>query len=159
MREDERLALRRRFRFRCGYCGVCERDAGAELTVDHFQPRSKAGKDVPENWVYCCHACNEFKGDYWEPVSVQQILHPFRNNLADHVTEEPDGTLRGLTATGAFHIERLHLNRGPLVALRKERQREKSLKREDAIQKARLQNLLKRVRSIIAKIRQSKSDK
>jgi hypothetical protein len=40
MREEQREALRHRFGFRCGYCGVAERDVGAELTVDHFQPRT-----------------------------------------------------------------------------------------------------------------------
>ena len=35
MRPEEREALRRRFHFRCGYCGVSETDGGAELTVDH----------------------------------------------------------------------------------------------------------------------------
>jgi 5-methylcytosine-specific restriction endonuclease McrA len=64
MRDEERKTLRQRFHFRCGYCGVHERDAGAELTTDHFQPRSKGGPHELENWVYCCHACNEFKGDY-----------------------------------------------------------------------------------------------
>jgi 5-methylcytosine-specific restriction endonuclease McrA len=62
MRQDEHETLRRIYQFRCGYCGVRERDAGAELTVDHFQPRSQGGLDGPENWVYSCHACNEFKG-------------------------------------------------------------------------------------------------
>ncbi len=65
MRQDQRIAFRKRFAFRCGYCGVRERDVGAELTIDHFQPGSKGGAHEPENWVYCCHACNEFKGDYW----------------------------------------------------------------------------------------------
>ncbi len=43
MRSDEREILRQRFQFRCGYCGVRETDAGAELTADHFQPRSRGG--------------------------------------------------------------------------------------------------------------------
>jgi hypothetical protein len=34
MRQDERDTLRQRFRFRCGYRGVSERDVGAELTVE-----------------------------------------------------------------------------------------------------------------------------
>ena len=61
MRQDQRDALRHRFEFRCGYCGVTERDVGAELTVDHFQPRSRGGLHEADNWVYCCHPCNEFK--------------------------------------------------------------------------------------------------
>ena len=54
------LSLRQLYRFRCGYCGVSETEAGAELTVDHFQPRSVQGADTVANCVYCCHACNAF---------------------------------------------------------------------------------------------------
>ena len=94
MRQDERETLRRRFGFRCGYCGVTEQDVGCELTVDHFQPRSQEGCDDPENWVYCCHPCNEFKGDYWNPNSAQRILHPLRDSIDSHVVEQDDGTLQ-----------------------------------------------------------------
>src|SRR5437870_9904120 len=115
MPADERETLRRRFQFRCAYCRVSERDAGAELTVDHFQPRSQGGLHEPENWVYCCHACNEFKGDCWQPNSPRRILHPLRDEMARHMVEKEDGTLEALSATGTFHIERLHLNRRQLV--------------------------------------------
>ncbi len=67
MTPEQRTALRRRYQFRCGYCGTSETATGAELTVDHFQPRSHGGPEEPENWVYRCHACNEFKGDFWQP--------------------------------------------------------------------------------------------
>ncbi|MBI1831012.1 MAG: HNH endonuclease [Planctomycetes bacterium] len=121
MRQDEKEELRQRFQFRCGYCGVREFDVGAELTVDHFHPSSHGGSDEPNNWVYCCHACNEFKGEHWQPESARRILHPFRDPLAQHVLEGDDGALRALTETGTFHIERLHLNRPALVAHRRER--------------------------------------
>jgi HNH endonuclease len=120
MRSDERDVLRQRFQFRCGYCGVREIDAGAELTVDHFQPRAHDGLDEADNWVYCCHACNAFKGDYWQPDSVRRILHPLRDNLAEHIAERVDGMLFALTATGAFHIQKLRLNRAELVTYRLE---------------------------------------
>ena len=121
MRQDERERLRCQFQFRCGYCGVSERDVGAELTVDHFQPRSKGGLHEPQNWVYCCHACNEFKGDTWQPNSPERILHPLQDSLAAHIVEREDGMLQGLSVTGAFHIQRLHLNRAQLVAYRRQR--------------------------------------
>ena len=121
MRQDQREALRHRFEFRCGYCGVAERDVGAELTVDHFQPRSRGGLHEPDNWVYCCHPCNEFKGDCWQPDSSQRVLHPLRDAMASHVAEQDDGSLRALTETGAFHIARLQLNRPQLIAYRRER--------------------------------------
>jgi hypothetical protein len=97
-------------------------DAGARLTVDHYQPESQGGQDEPGNWVYCCHACNEFKSDYWHSESALRILHPMRDNLTDHLAEQPDGTLQALTETGEFHIQKLSLNRPALVAHRRERQ-------------------------------------
>ena len=121
MRQEARETLRERFQFRCGYCGVRERDVGAELIVDHFQPRSQGGMDEADKRVYCCHACNEFKRDCWQPDSPQRILHPLRDDVTTHTVEQEEGTLHALSETGAFHIERLHLNRGPLVAYRRER--------------------------------------
>jgi 5-methylcytosine-specific restriction endonuclease McrA len=79
MRQDEWDELRHRFDYRCAYCGIRESDAGAELTVDHFHPQSRGGAHSLDNWVYRCHACNEFKGDYWSPGTARQILHPHRH--------------------------------------------------------------------------------
>lgn len=157
MRDDDRKALRARFHFQCGYCGVHERDVGAELTIDHFQPRSREGTHEPENWVYCCHACNEFKGDYWQPDSPYRILHPLRDRLDSHMIEAEDGILRALTDTGAFHVGRLHLNRAPLVESRRERRRQESLRQAKAVELARLKKLLERVRKVIARIRDFQS--
>jgi hypothetical protein len=154
MRQEERETLRRRFEFRCGYCGVSERDVGAELTVDHFQPRSRGGLHEPENWVYCCHACNEFKGDFWQPDSPLRILHPLRDEMAAHCVEQDDGTLLARSATGAFHIERLHLNRLPLVAYRRERRLLEAARQTQARLLERLQQLEDQVRTLIAHLEQ-----
>lgn len=129
MRDDEREALRQRFHYCCGYCGVNEVDAGSQLTVDHFQPRSKGGLHLPVNWVYSCHACNEFKGDWWRPGDVNRILHPFNDDLAAHFAEQPSGLLLALSESGAFHISRLHLNRPQLVAFRLQRERVNNARR------------------------------
>jgi len=118
IRPAQREALRRLYNFRCGYCGVSEVDRGAELTVDHFQPRSQGGTDAVGNLVYCCHACNEYKGNYYQPETLERILHPLRDNLPEHILEQEDGTLYALTPTGAFHIAQLHLNRPTLIAHR-----------------------------------------
>jgi hypothetical protein len=72
------------------------------------------------NLVYCCHACNEFKGDHWQPGSLQRLQHPQRDDLSGHVALSDDDTLHGLTETGMFHIRRLQLNRPALVAHRRE---------------------------------------
>lgn len=126
MRPGEREALRQRFRFRCGYCSVTESDAGSELTIDHFQPRSQGGTHGPENWVYSCHACNEFKGDWWQPESTVRLLHPERDDIAAHIAEGEDGLLQPLTESGALYIARLRLNRPQLVTYRLQRNRHKA---------------------------------
>lgn len=146
MRPQEREALRRRFDFRCGYCAVTETDAGSELTIDHFQPRSHGGSDDPANWVYSCHACNEFKGDWWDPESTHRVLHPEKDERAGHLAEAEDGVLRPLTETGKFHIERLRLNRAQLVAFRMQR------KRREAAGESR-QRLLERLRALAHEVR------
>jgi len=105
MQPAERAALRARFDFQCGYCGVSELDVGAELTVDHFHPRSRGGSHTPDNWIYCCHACTEFKGDYWQAGDSERLLHPEHDDMAKHVAEDTGGILQGRTATGAFHIQ------------------------------------------------------
>ena len=107
----DRETLRRQYQFRCGYCGTSEVDVGAELEVDHYQPRSTGGSDNFFNLVYCCPACNRFKGNYWNPYSPLRILHPRRDNPAEHLQESKDGLLIPLTETGRFHIERIQLNR------------------------------------------------
>lgn len=152
MRPDEREVLRQRFHFCCGYCGVSERDAGAELTIDHYQPRSRGGLDDLENWVYCCHACNEFKGDYWQPSSPRRILHPLRDAIADHILEQADGTLRALTETGAFHLGRLHLNRLQLVAYRRELRDLQAAYDTQARLLKRLQGLEEQVQNLAAQL-------
>lgn len=150
MRHEERESLRRRFGFRCGYCGFVERDVGSELTVDHFQPRLRGGSDEPDNWVYCCHPCNEFKGDYWQPDSSRRILHPLRDPIETHVVEQEDGTLRASSETGSFHIERLHLNRPQLVEYRRERRLLEAARRAQARLLKSLKELEEQVQTLTA---------
>jgi hypothetical protein len=123
MTATERATLRRLYNFCCGYCGVSETDVGAVLTTDHFQPTSRGGAEAPANWVSCCFACNIAKGDYCRPDSLQRILHPLHDNRSEHIMEQEDGTLQGLTSTGYFHIVQLRLNRPALVAYRLEKRR------------------------------------
>ena len=87
MRTPAKQIVRQRYVFQCGYCGIQESEAGSERTIDHFQPRSQGGTDALDNLVYCCHACNEYKGDYWQPDSVHRLLHPLQDDITDHITE------------------------------------------------------------------------
>lgn len=118
---EVRDKVRRLYHYRCGYCGVSEAAVGCELEIDHYQPKSAGGGDKLENLVYCCTSCNRHKGSFWlgvDAVAAGRLLHPLRDDLALHLREEENGWLTALTETGAFHIERLELNRPRLVALR-----------------------------------------
>jgi len=122
--QEKREIVRRAYHYRCGYCGVHEEEVGSELEIDHFQPRSLDGGEDWENLVYCCTACNRRKGNFWpsERASTRRrLLHPQRDEVSLHLREEIDGRLVALTETGAFHMERLQLNRPPLIALRRTR--------------------------------------
>jgi hypothetical protein len=125
MRGKTLQAVRQQYAFCCGYCGVSETAAGSTLTVDHYQPRSQGGSDAFDNLVYCCHACNEHKGDYWNPDGVERVLHPLRDDPAAHFAEQEGGALLPLTETGRFHVARLQLNRLPLVNRRRQDQEER----------------------------------
>jgi 5-methylcytosine-specific restriction endonuclease McrA len=77
-----RERARERFGGRCAYCGVHEEAAGATLTVDHHQPRSRGGADDEDNIVYACPRCNEHKGAYWhvDDPPFMRLLHPGRED-------------------------------------------------------------------------------
>lgn len=83
----------------------------------------------PENLLYCCARCNQYKLDYWptHPDGLS-LWNPRCEPASQHFLELDDGTLHPLTATGAFTLKRLRLNRPPLVAhrLRKRQQAEEN---------------------------------
>lgn len=149
-----RDTVRVRYSLRCGYCGVHEDEVGALLTVDHFQPRAHGGTDAPDNLVYCCHACNEFKGDWWNPTGEERLLHPLSEESSMHFVEREDFTLEPLTSTGAFHITRLHLNRPRLIASRRKRHLEENYQRLTE----RHQHVLNLVEHLINQLHQIKPD-
>jgi hypothetical protein len=130
MRITTRRQIRRRDGFSCAYCGVTEEQVGSGLTIDHFQPQVTGGEENLENLLYCCYACNSFKGDWWNPDGVDRILHPFNEDIQEHLQEESDGILTSKTPTGAFHIEKLQLNRPPLIANRQRRRRDQNAEAE-----------------------------
>lgn len=116
--------VRRRYHYRCGYCGVSETDIGGELTVDHFLPPKSGGDESDDNLVYCCVRCNQYKGKL-SPLEnggdpELRLLHPLLDELAAHLQEETNGTLTGLSKTGTHHIHVFRLNRDALLQHRLE---------------------------------------
>ncbi|MEK8016272.1 MAG: HNH endonuclease signature motif containing protein [Candidatus Parabeggiatoa sp.] len=121
---DIRHAVRERYHFACGYCGISEIDVGSELEIDHFQPIRSGGTDEWDNLVYACPACNRNKASYWPSVDAEpqrHLLHPLTDDLNSHLTLSQEGYLVGLTPRGCFHIEWLHLNRPQLIMMRQRR--------------------------------------
>ena len=115
-------AVRERFHFCCGYCGVSETDAGGEFTVDHYQPVSEGGDDSDANLVYACWRCNLHKSDFWpspqEAANGLRLLHPLQDDISLHIRENERGVLEALTPTGRVRLTTLFLNRVQLVAHR-----------------------------------------
>ena len=127
--DDTRLLVRTRAKFACEFCGVTETDTGGELTVDHFQPKTKGGTDDLTNLLYCCVRCNQYKADYW-PSQPHELMiwNPRQEAMATHLLTLADGKLYPITSVGAFTLQRLRLNRAQLVAyrLRKQQQQEET---------------------------------
>ena len=150
IRVQARRIVRAVYAFRCGYCGVTEAQAGSEPTFDHFRPQSYAGTDDAANLVYACHACNEFKSEYWVENGDARLLHPLTDDLTQHIVGEMDGTLRSLTTLGQVYLDRLQLNRSALVENRLERQRLSRIE-------ARLAEMTTTLRDILSEIKKKET--
>ena len=66
-----RLAVLRRDRHICAYCGECYREA--DLTVDHVLPKSRNGPYSWQNLVASCVPCNQRK-NCWTPEEARMPL-------------------------------------------------------------------------------------
>lgn len=117
--KDLRELVRQRAKFSCEFCGITETDCGGELTVDHFRPTTKGGSDDPDNLVYCCSRCNLYKLDYY-PASLEApvLWNPRLEPFSMHFFSLSNGILYPLTSIGEFTLNRLRLNRPPLIASR-----------------------------------------
>lgn len=125
-----REQVRQRARFACEFCGVTETDVGGLLTIDHFQPQSKRGRDDLDNLIYSCACCNQYKHDYW-PASESEprLWNPREETASAHFMELDDGRVLPISPTGEFTIQRLRLNRAPLVGYRmRQRQRTEEIR-------------------------------
>jgi hypothetical protein len=125
--------LRRRAGLSCEYCGVHEDDCGSLLTVDHHRPTSRGGSDAPENLVYCCPRCNQYKADYW-PAGPDELplWNPREESHDAHFRRLDDGRLEAITAVGVWTSDRLRLNRPQLLAHRLRKRRMIELVRQQS---------------------------
>ncbi len=70
-------------------CQYCQRTLPSnELTLDHVQPRSRAGESSWENLVACCHRCNNRKGSRTPEEAGMHLLRaprPFSLHTSRHL--------------------------------------------------------------------------
>jgi hypothetical protein len=66
---DERVAVFRRDRFRCGHC--TERFPPSNLEVDHIVPVCLLGADSQANWITLCREHNRSAWDGFDPAALR----------------------------------------------------------------------------------------
>lgn len=147
--------MRRAYAYRCGYCGVREEEIGSELELDHFQPRAAGGGDELNNLVYCCSVCNRIKSDFWSDDQTGRLLHPGLEAVSLHLREEFDGRLTPLTERGAFHLQRLRLNRPQLVRARRRRSEDRHIQQELAEVRENYRRALQHMRELEQQLQQA----
>ncbi len=144
---EVRLYIRQRANFACEYCSVSEIDTGSELTIDHFHPRTKGGKDDVDNLLYCCARCNQYKADYWPIKSDDPVLwNPRQDSFGIHFLTFTDGKLYPITAIGEFTLKRLRFNRSPLIQHR--------LRKQGHIEEIRLLEQYQHIMNLIEQLQQ-----
>jgi hypothetical protein len=109
----------------CEYCRSQDRFAMQAFSVEHIDPRSRAGTSAADNLAYACQGCNNHKYNRThgpDPVTgeVVPLFHPRRQRWRDHFAWTADGTMiLGLSPTGRATVDLLRLNRAGLVNLRR----------------------------------------
>lgn len=118
--------IREDFSSCCAYCLLAEvLGAGQEnFELDHFRPRAHFPTLVREyeNIYYSCHVCNNTKRDSWPSMELRnrgyRFFDPCQDDFYAHF-EESDGRWQPITRIGEYSVDRLRLNRGHLIQIRR----------------------------------------
>ena len=121
--------LRIDFVYSCAYCTINEAEAaGINFTIDHYRPKRShpSLEKTYDNLMYCCRACNSYKGDRDPPQAAEdagvRFFRPDRDIRPEHFSL--DGLeLVSESSIGEFTIEAIDLNRPHLCHLRDIRRR------------------------------------
>lgn len=119
-----RIFVAQRATFCCEYCWSQEKYCPDYFSVEHIMPRIRKGSDGLDNLAYSCLACNNHKYTHIEAIDpVSGISFPLYNPRIDiwehHFRWSDDySLLTGITPKGRATIEKLRLNRMPVINLR-----------------------------------------
>lgn len=83
IRQEKRLAIYMRDGMACMYCGLSIEE-GAQLSLDHIEPRSRDGSNSESNLVTSCVKCNSSRGN--RPVE------DFANAVAEYIDRDITGS-------------------------------------------------------------------
>ena len=120
-----RRGVEERARGRCEYCLTPRAFSASGFCLEHIRPLKENGPTVLENLALACAGCNGHKADKTQandPATGRgcRLFHPRRDAWRRHFAWCSDGlALEGLTAVGRATIAALHLNRTPLLNLRR----------------------------------------
>jgi|SRR5579863_6480476 len=122
--EDRGLVLTRAYGC-CEYCRSQAKYSADAFSVEHITPRSKGGTDVESNLALACQGCNNRKfvsTIATDPLTGRSVplYNPRQHRWGEHFAWSVDFlTICGLTPTGRATVEKLRLNRDPIVNLRR----------------------------------------
>ncbi len=119
-----RQAVRENASFCCEYCFSQWNYCPDPLSVEHIIPRAGGGSSDESNLALSCQGCNGRKHVAFsaiDPVTEKEVplYHPRQDVWSDHFAWSIGFTeIIGKTPIGRATVERLKLNREPLVNLR-----------------------------------------
>lgn len=108
-----------RAHYRCEYCQAPMFLAGYRFHIEHIEPQSQGGDDLPKNLALACASCNLHKGSKTFGVSATngrkyRLFHPRRDKWSDHFAWSQDYTeIVGITERGHVTVRELSFNEAP----------------------------------------------
>ena len=125
MRRSVRKMVQARAESLCEYCRCPATHTTDVYVVERMETEGRGGSNEPDNLAFSCSGCNAYK-----PVSTAgndpltqtavPLFHPRTQVWGEHFAWDATKTVvNGQTPTGRATVERLRLNREPVVNLRR----------------------------------------
>ncbi len=107
----------------CEYCRIPQRFFTELFQIEHIVAKRHRGLTVVRNLALACARCNRHKGPNLsgiDPLSdrLTPLFNPRSDRWNEHFRQDPDGSMRGLTAIGRTTVYVLGMNAPQRVELR-----------------------------------------